>query len=492
MVREAMAPKMRRPAASAPRARPRHRPAAEREEHLPVEKLYSWSDLTLERLGALDVIELDRASYYNASVKVAGRVRALHPGDGRMDFVLTGTQSESIMEAFGGGEDRLISVHLCKDSCGQLETGRKVFHARGFWDCSVAPKEWQMNLSEKAVAELDELSSLRRLAEERGKGRGGDKPPRPEVAAAEVVEGEKKIEGAKEKRKKKKKKERKGEKEWEEKLEAQEGLEVLEKGQKTARAVFAFTCLDPNVSRRKRLMRKARKMKKRSDKKRKRSSSSEEEASSSDSSSEEDGSEEEGPLFEETRKVKRLHERYPGALSLQAIENMREHLMSARGDLYSSSQEQLAPVFAIYAHQHLKGQASPVLWQEISTVAHVSDLILRRKIAAALDVLVQRAKALESTLKGGHYTVSRQLELGADPVAMTEAGESYEAARHAREDFRNKTVGPKPYGMGRKGDSEGKGRGKAVPSSEPAYKEKGEKGKKGKGKWDRKGKAENG
>ena len=82
-----------------------------------MEKLYSWSDLTMERLEDLDVIELDRASYYNASVKVAGRVRALHPADGRMDFVLTGTQSERIMEAFGGGEDRLISVHLCKDSC---------------------------------------------------------------------------------------------------------------------------------------------------------------------------------------------------------------------------------------------------------------------------------------------------------------------------------------------------------------------------------------
>lgn len=346
-----------------------------------------------------------------------------------------------------------------------------------------------MNLSEKVVEELDELASLRRLAEERGKGRGGEKPPKidgPE--AEEEKKGEKKV--VKEK-KKKKKKERKEEKEWEAKLESQEALEVLEKGQKTARAVFAFTCLDPNVSRRKRLMARARKMKKKSEKKRKRSSSSGEDESSSESSSEVEGSEEEGPLFEETRRVKRLHERFPGALSTQAIENMLEHLMSARGDLYSSSQDQLAPVFAIYAHQHLKAQASPVLVQELSTVAHVSDLLLRRKVAAALDVLVQRAKSLEATLKGGHYTVSRQLELvGADPVTMTEAGENYEAARHAREDFRNKSVGSKPYGLGRKGDNDTKGRGKAVPSSEPAFKEKGEKGKKGTGKWERKGKTE--
>ena len=368
-----MAPKLRRPAAAAPRARVRRRPAAEGEEALPVEKLYSWSDLTIDKLEDLDVIELDRASYYNASVKVAGRVRALHPSEGRMDFTLTGTQSERIMEAFGGGEDRTISVHLCKDTCSQLETGWKLIHARGYWDCSVAPKEWQMNLSERAVAELDELSSLRKMAEERGKGRGREKPPKPEVGRAEEVEEEKKT--GKEK-KKKKKKERRGEKEWEEKLASQESLEVLEKGQKTARAIFSHTCLDPNVSRRKRLMRKARKLKKKGDKKRKRSDSSEEDESSSETSSEEEDSEGEGPLFEETRRVKRLHEKYPGALSLQAIENMREHLLNARGDIFSSSKEHLGPIFAIYAHQHLKQLASPVLWQEINTVAQVSDLLV--------------------------------------------------------------------------------------------------------------------
>lgn len=165
------------------------------------------------QVGELDVIELDRASYYNAQVKIAGRVRALHPADGRMEFVLTGTQSERIMETFGGGQDRAISVHLCKEDCSQLETGMRLVHARGFWDCSVAPKEWQMNLSEKAIEELDELASLTRLAEERGKGRGGERPRK--VGEAETEEEKKAV-----KEKKKKKKERKGEKEWEEKLEA--------------------------------------------------------------------------------------------------------------------------------------------------------------------------------------------------------------------------------------------------------------------------------
>ena len=175
-----------------------------------MEKLYSWADLTMEKLQGLDVIELDRASYYNASVHVAGRVRALHPVDGRMEFVLTGAQTERVMETFGGGEDRTVTVHLCKEDCAQLETGLKLFHARGFWDCSVSPKEWQMNLSEKAIAEFDELSSLRRLAEERGKGRGGEKPPKAKEAEdkeAESREGERK---EKEEKKREKSRERVG------------------------------------------------------------------------------------------------------------------------------------------------------------------------------------------------------------------------------------------------------------------------------------------
>lgn len=203
----------------------------------------------LGKAGELDIIELDRASYYQAQVKVAGRARAFHPAENKMDFVLAGTQTDRVMETFGGGRDRLITVHLCTDECGQLETG----------------------LTEKDV-------------------------------------GKEKM--------KKKKKER-----------------SLEKGQKTARAVFSNTCLDPNVSRRKRLIKKARKLRQKSEKKRGPISSGEEDSSAA-TSTEEEGTEDEGPLFEETR-----HERFPGALTLQAIENMREHLMSVRGDLYSSSKE---------------------------------------------------------------------------------------------------------------------------------------------------------
>ena len=102
----------------------------------------------------------------------------------------------------------------------------------------------------------------------------------------------------------------------------------------------------------------------------------------------------------------------------------------------------------MYAHQHLQALASPVLWQELLTVAQVTDLLLRRKVANALDVLVQRAKSLEATLRGGHYSVSRQLELvNAEQVRIAEPAEQVEAARSARDEFRNRSIGNRPHGM---------------------------------------------
>ena len=118
-------------------------------------------------------------------------------------------------------------------------------------------------------AEVDELAGLRELAVERGKGRGGEKPPKPEEKEDkdEAPTGEAK----KKDKKKRRKKERAAEKAYEEVLEKKEEAEELERGQKTARALFSHTCLDPNIPRRKRLMKKARGVGKKRDKKRKRS-----------------------------------------------------------------------------------------------------------------------------------------------------------------------------------------------------------------------------
>ena len=255
-----------------------------------------------------------------------------------------------MLARFGGSSSRAVKVHACPSSCPQLMTGDKYFHARGFWDTSIAPKPWHTNLVPAKggdEGEVDELAGLRELAVERGKGRGGAPSPKEEVhperskspAAA----------AAEKKGKKRKKRERTAEKEYEELLAKKEETEELERGQKTARALFAYTCLDPNAPRRKRLMKRARRVSKKKDKKKRKSDSGDSGSSSSSSSESEKGSEEEGPLFEETRRIRRLSEKCPGALTAQAIENVREHLLSSRGELHSVSREQLSPLFSIHA-----------------------------------------------------------------------------------------------------------------------------------------------
>ena len=341
---------------------------------------------------------------------------------------------------------------MCPKECGQLTTGDGYFHAKGYWDTSIATKPWHTNLTpakSRVEEEVDELAGLREMAVARGKGRGGEAPPKEVDKPAKEVAEEQEVKEEKKEEKEEGANSREGE--FDELLAKKEETEELEKGQKTARAIFGHTCLDPNVPRRRRLMKKARRVSKKKEKKKKRSESSESGSSSSSSTEDKTGSEEDGPLFEETRRVRKLSERCPGALTSQALDNVREHLLSSRGELHSMSKDQLSPLFSMYVHQHLQSLASPVLWQEILTVAQVSDLLLRRKVAAALDMLVQRAKSLESTLRGGHYSVSRQLELvNSERVRMAEPAEQMEAARSARDDFRNRTVGSRPHGLGQK------------------------------------------
>ena len=195
---------------------------------------------------------------------------------------------------------------------------------------------------------------------------------------------------------------------------------------------------------------------------------------------------------------RRLSEKCPGALAAQAIENVREHLLSSRGELHSVSREQLAircsrcTRTSTYNPLH-----RPVLWQELATVSRrFRTCSFAGRWRAALDVLVQRAKSLEATLRGGHFSVSRQLELvNAEQVRIAEPAEQMEAAKSAREEFRNRSIGNRPHGMAQRGDGDHqpKGRGKPVPTSEPSYKQKGgEKGRgKDKGKWGKKTKEEN-
>ena len=124
-----MAPKMRRPAAAVGRVRGLRRPARstaeeDREEEKPLTEEYNTlASLTLERMKSLDIVELGETSYYGGHAKVCGRIRRLMPAEEEVEFELTGTMSDRVLERFGGGGSRLIKVHICSSGCPQLTTG---------------------------------------------------------------------------------------------------------------------------------------------------------------------------------------------------------------------------------------------------------------------------------------------------------------------------------------------------------------------------------
>ena len=154
------------------------RPARGREEEVEederkvVEEHHPLASLTMAGLKGLDIIELGETSHYGGHVKIAGRVCSLRPSEEEMDFELTGTLTDKVLERYGGGGDRKVRVHVCPVDCAQLSTGDRYFHARGYWNAAVAPKPWHTNLvPEKGKASV---------------GRGGEAPPKAVEKEAKV------------------------------------------------------------------------------------------------------------------------------------------------------------------------------------------------------------------------------------------------------------------------------------------------------------------
>ena len=124
VVKGVMAPKMRRPAAMPARVGRVRRPAQaaleeETEERKPAkEEYHPLASLTLDRMKELDIVELGETSYYGAYAKIAGRIRSLKPSEEEVEFELSGTLTDRILERFGGSSSRTVKVHACAGGCG--------------------------------------------------------------------------------------------------------------------------------------------------------------------------------------------------------------------------------------------------------------------------------------------------------------------------------------------------------------------------------------
>lgn len=255
-------PPRARPAIRTPA--PRRRPASRVEFEGKVTKLHDFKELAAVQLRTLGLIELAQASYYEGHVKLAGVVEGLGKDEEYLTFRATGTQSDHMNELLSDPQKRTFQLHVCGASCGRRETGPDIIHAAGYWMIDEEEKKpWQTMFegdAKKGEAD-DELSSLRKLHEERKRGDQGEAAPPSEESEKKRSDKEKR---RKKKQKEKLKKQEKGE---------EGGDALLERGQKSLAALYDGTCLDPNAEARSKLLKKAKRFGGKSAKNRKRSSS---------------------------------------------------------------------------------------------------------------------------------------------------------------------------------------------------------------------------
>lgn len=235
---------------------------------------------------------------------------------------------------------------------------------------------------------------------------------------------------------------------------------------KSLRRLFEGTGLDPKDKVRRKVQRLARRTMKR--KKDKSTSSS---GSSSTDAGEDEGIGAEDALFSQGNKVKEVGDRYPGALSSQALSQMKMGLPQDIGIQEESTA--LKPVVLQYVRQQLLRRASPPVQRELLTIASAVDLLLRGRVACATDVLLQRLKASESIISGSHWGITQKLELvGKDGLVLTGPEELGIAQKDAYQESRANWLASLPSGQGGY-----PGKGKNKEDRHDMRKGKGRKGK---------------
>eukprot|EP00438_Fugacium_kawagutii_P033880 Skav219422 [mRNA] locus=scaffold571:219333:222977:- [translate_table: standard] len=108
----------------------------------------------------------------------------------------------------------------------------------------------------------------------------------------------------------------------------------------------------------------------------------------------------------------------------------------------------LPPIYTQYVRANLAAVMTPAKVQEALTLAHAIDGLLQGKVAASCDVLSQRLKSLESTARGTHWSVGRQMELvRSDPTSMSDETETLEALRRAKEEDKLRSLSSKEFAV---------------------------------------------
>ena len=432
-------------AAAKARQRVRRKPAAKVEDTPKADKgsgkFKILAEVEASSLMGLGKIWLKDAMYYLRPVEVAGEIVGLKAdGEGRLlvDFRIHGTQDDGLLREMSGKPDRIAQVHVCPGHCPANTTGEAYLHGRFYKKIENEDYGWFSNLVATGGGEEphDELEKLRAALAARER---------------EIEEG-----SPKKKKKKKEKKRKEGSPDKEEPAPKKSKVEV-DPGQKDLAVVYGGTALDPDLEVRSKHLKKARRLGQSSKKKKKKKSETESSGSGSSSSSSTDGDDGRG-LFEDERKMKLIWKKCPGSLAATAVMEARENLVSSAGTMWGI-EKGVPPILTQYGRVHLLPNMSPSMGQETLTLCVALDYLLQGKVAGCADLLAQRVKSLESTSRGSHWAVSRQLELvRSDFKGITDEQEALQAARRAREESKLRNMTSKPPGsMGSDRGPEGQG-----------------------------------
>lgn len=481
-----MPPKAHAKAKAAGKAKARpvrlHRPAARMRRPAAREGLTLWEQ-GLEgplcdippmalRPGALLVVT--EGDYFGEKIQVAGEVMKLEvdQGDTTVQLRLKGTRSEAILRVATANPQKLFHCHVCPAGCPRQAVGDFLIHGvRGRPLDRGKDEGWTGNLEagEAEAGAPDEMEELRRrsqhLAQEAALP-GGRAPGEADRGAAPREAEEDKREAKSKKKKKKDKREK----------DYTNGRHPAVAVQKDLKDVFSGTGLDPRERQRRRVLSGARKFA--SSKKAKSSSQSSDSNTSSSSSTHEDYKGQETVFSEET-KVKGIAERFPGALTMEAVTSMRQSLLTTSGE--DLEDRGVRPIATLYYRSILACRTTGVQSRELLNLSVALDCLLRGKIASAADILSQRLKAQESVAQGTSWAIAQRLEVPPTELGGLVATTELNQAR--LEDYNEaKTRWRTQMSSGAKGEYKGKGKGQKSDTWRKDEKREEKDGKKGKGK----------
>lgn len=430
-------------------------------------------DLLLQERGVV----FDEVTHFQKDGKLCGQVTGVVNRDGNIYLKVqpTGTTVEGLLRFHSGSPNACVRVHRCGVDCGGDHAAEDLCHGRQVRKMKRPEEEeaWVNNLEKVAPMEVaDELGHLRSAMEDAPGGKPPVKelPPK-EDAAKETEDKKSKKKKKKEQVKKDKKDPKKSGSEDADKEPPQDGTKPKLASQKSLRAVFGGTGLDPRDKVRSKVARRAKRyLRKKTNKS---TSSSSGSSDSSSLSGLEDGEE---TLFEQETKVKTLSVKFPGALAAQTLTQMRATLLQGQGlEEPKGGFHQGVPLqyFRTHLHHRVQGPAH----REMLTLAAALDSLCRGRGAQTADIISQRLKACESTLAGTHYSVARRMELTpAESMQLSGPAELREAQRDSYQDQKTKWLAGQPDG---RAPNNQKGAGKKGQGKED--------GRKGQGKGKRSG-----